>query len=135
MAALKIWVVLAFDFTGFYRILKFNQCDGNIFYKPINIQVRNMKAQRFEMQWDEETRLLAERAATLSGHTSLKAYVTQLIREDAPKVLSNYEHLKVTNENFDRFMAACQNPPKPSNKLLKATKALAQEGIWVETKI
>jgi len=94
-----------------------------------------MKAQRFEMQWDDETRLLAERAASLSGHTSLKAYVTQLIREDAPKVLSNYEHLKVTNENFDRFMATCQTPPKPSNKLLSTTKALAQEGIWVETKI
>lgn len=94
-----------------------------------------MKAARFEMQWDDETRLLAERAATLSGHTSLKAYVTQLIRENAPKVISNYEHLQITNENFSRFVAACDNPPKPSNKLLNKVKALATEGIWVETKI
>jgi uncharacterized protein (DUF1778 family) len=92
------------------------------------------KAQRYEMQWDEETRLLAERAASASGYTTLKAYVTHLIREDAPKVLSEYAQLAVTNANFDRFMSACQNPPKPSDKLIKAAQVLTKEGIWIETK-
>lgn len=94
-----------------------------------------MKTQRYEMQWDDETRLLAERAASAAGYTNLKAYVTHLIREDAPKVLSQYAQLKVTNDNFERFMNACQNPPKPSPKLLSAAKSIATDGIWVETKI
>lgn len=92
------------------------------------------KLQRYEMQWDEETRLLAERAASAGGYANLKAYITHLIREDAPKVLSQYEQLKVTNQNFERFIAACGNPPKPSQKVIDAAKRLATEGLWVETK-
>ena len=94
-----------------------------------------MKAQRYEMQWDTDTRVLAERAASAGGYANLKAYITHLIREDAPKVLSQYEQLKMTNQNFERFMAACENPPKPSKKIANAAKRLATEGLWVETKI
>lgn len=93
-----------------------------------------MKAQRYEMQWDEETRILAERAASAGGYANIKAYLTHLIREDAPRVLSQYAQLKVTNENFERFMDACNNPPKPGSKLIKVAKAKAKDGIWIETK-
>lgn len=94
-----------------------------------------MKAQRYEMQWDDETRLLVERAALAGGYANIKAYITHLIREDAPKVLSRYEQLKVTNQNFERFMDACENPPKPSKKIVDAAKRLTTEGLWVETKV
>lgn len=92
------------------------------------------KPQRYEILWDEETRLLAERAALAGGHSNIKAYLTHLIREDAPKLLARYEQLKVTSENYDRFMAACNNPPKPPAKLKAAANKLAKDGIWIETK-
>ena len=48
------------------------------------------KPVRYEMQWDEETYALAERAARASGLTSIKAYVTQLVKQHAPEVLEAY---------------------------------------------
>ncbi len=93
------------------------------------------KAQRYEIQWDEETRILAERAASAAGYANIKAYLTHLIREDAPRVLSQYAELKVTSENFERFMAACQNPPTVGSKLQDVAKSMAKDGIWIETKI
>lgn len=93
------------------------------------------KAQRYELQWDEETRILAERAAWTAGYSNIKAYLTNLIREGAPKQLAKHEQLKVSFANYERFMAACSTPPKPSNKLITAAQKLAKDGIWVETKI
>ena len=87
------------------------------------------KTLRYEMQWDEETYELAERAARASGLTSIKAYVTQLVRQNAPEVLEAYSTIKLTNAQFDAFCDACDNPPAPTDKLCKAAKALDQEGF------
>ncbi len=92
------------------------------------------KAQRYEIQWDEDTRLLAERAAAAAGYANVKAYLTHLVRQDAPKVLSEYAQIKMSLENFERFMTACQTAPAPSARLLKAARTIAAEGIWIETK-
>lgn len=92
------------------------------------------KAQRYEIRWDEDTRILAERAAYAAGYTSINAYITHLILQDAPRVLSQYAELKVTSENFERFMAAYQNPPKVGSKLQDVAKSMAKDGIWIETK-
>lgn len=92
------------------------------------------KAQRYEIRWDEDTRVLAERAAYAAGYTSIKAYITHLIRQDAPRILSQYAELTVTSENFERFMVSSQNPPKVGSKLQDAAKLLAKDGIWLETK-
>jgi len=47
------------------------------------------KPVRYEMQWDEETYALAERAARASGLTSIKAYVTQLVKYWKPTAVFN----------------------------------------------
>jgi uncharacterized protein (DUF1778 family) len=94
-----------------------------------------MALKRYEIEMDEETRTLAERATSAGGYATMKAYLTHLIRENAPKVISEYAQLKVTNENFDRFMEACKTPPTPSAKLMKVAKSIAQDGIWVEAKV
>ena len=52
---------------------------------------------RYEMQWDEETHMLAERAARASGLTSVKAYVTQLVKQHAPEVLKAYNVIQLDN--------------------------------------
>ena len=87
------------------------------------------KILRYEMQWDEETYALAERAARASGLTSIKAYVTQLVKQHAPEVLEAYRNIQLTNAQFDAFCEACDNPPAPTSKLRKAAGALDQEGL------
>lgn len=87
------------------------------------------KVLRYEMQWDEETYALAERAAQASGLTSIKAYVTQLVKQHAPEVLENYSRTQLTNAQFDAFFDACDNPPAPTAKVRKAAQALDQEGL------
>lgn len=87
------------------------------------------KVLRYEMQWDEETHVLAERAARASGLTSIKAYVTQLVKQHAPEVLEAYSTVQLSNEQFDTFCKACDHPPTPTAKLRKAAKVLDQEGF------
>ncbi len=87
------------------------------------------KVLRYEMQWDEETYALAERAARAAGLTSIKAYVTQLVKQHAPEVLEAYSSTQLTNAQFDAFCRACDNPPMPTTKLRKAAQALDQEGF------
>lgn len=87
------------------------------------------KPVRYEIQWDEETYALAERAAGASGLTSIKAYVTQLVKQHAPEVLEAYSSAQLTNAQFDAFCEACDNPPAPSAKLRRAAQALDQEGF------
>lgn len=92
------------------------------------------KVLRYEMQWDEETYVLAERAARASGLTSIKAYVTQLVKQHAPEVLEAYSSTQLTNDQFDAFCAACDNPPAPTPKLRQAAHALDQEGFVLNAK-
>ncbi len=89
---------------------------------------------RFEMQWDEETHILAERAAHASGLGSIKAYLTQLVKQNAPGVLEEYANIQLTNAQFDAFCQACENPPAPSEKIRKAAEALDQEGFKLNAK-
>lgn len=88
------------------------------------------KVLRYELQWDEETHTLAQRAARAAGFNSIKAYVTQLVRRDAPEVLETYDKIILTNEQFDAFCEVCENPPEPSPKIRKAAKALDEKGFF-----
>ena len=88
-----------------------------------------LKISRYETQWEEENHALAERAARASGLTSIKAYVTQLVKQHAPEVLEAYSSIQLTNAQFDAFCEACDNPPAPTDKLRKAAQALDQEGF------
>jgi len=87
------------------------------------------KVKRYEIQWDNETYELAERAAHASGLTSIKAYVTQLVKQHAPEVMAAHNSIQLTNAQFDAFCEACDNPSTPSDKIRKAAEALDQEGF------
>jgi uncharacterized protein (DUF1778 family) len=87
------------------------------------------KVIRYEMQWDAQTHALAERAAHASGLGSVKAYVTHLVRQHSPAVLLAQQTIQLSNEQFDAFCQACDQPASPSARLLKAAKALDEEGL------
>lgn len=77
------------------------------------------KTIHFNIQWDEETHHLAERAALASGFENINAYIINLVQKD---VLEVPNRITLSNAQFDNFIKVCENPPEPSVKLRKATK-------------
>ena len=83
---------------------------------------------RIEARVDEEIKKLAERAAALSG-MSLTDYLVKLIREDAPNAIKINSEIVISNQDFDKFIALCDTPPKLSKKIIDAAKQLDDEGF------
>lgn len=86
------------------------------------------KTERVEARFLPEIKQLAERAALANGMT-LTDYLAKLVREDAPKTLSAYSEIQLTNQQFDQFMHSCQATQKPSKAILEAAKRLDEEGF------
>lgn len=82
---------------------------------------------RIDIRMDSETRQLAERASAASGR-SMTQYLTQLIREDAPKVLEEVSNIRLTNEQFDNFMEVCSKSVPLSDKIKRTAHKLETEG-------
>jgi uncharacterized protein (DUF1778 family) len=86
--------------------------------------------ERIDMRVDEETKQMAERAAAALGCASLTEFITRLIRENAPAILERQASIQLTNEQFDHFMAVCQDETrKPGARILAAAKRLDDEGF------
>jgi uncharacterized protein (DUF1778 family) len=87
------------------------------------------KIQRYEVQWDTETHALAERAAAAAGYSSIKAYLGQLVREDAARVLSQQQQVKLTHTQFEHFARLCETTQTPGEKLKQAARDLDTKGF------
>jgi len=87
-----------------------------------------IRRERIDMRVDHNVKQLAERASAARG-ASVTEYISALIREDAPKILENEASIKLTNAQFDHFMAVCNDTEqKPSKRILDAAKRLDAEG-------
>jgi len=85
---------------------------------------------RMGMRLDNETKEMAERGSAASGCSSLTEYITALIRKDAPEAIKKHAAIEVSNQQFARFMAACEAPAaKPSKRILEAAHRLDEEGF------
>ena len=84
--------------------------------------------ERLEAKIQPETKRLAERAALVSGVT-LTDYLIKLIQEDAPKTLKAHTEIKLTNDQFDKFLSVCNSDRELSNELKTAAKLLDDEGF------
>ena len=86
--------------------------------------------QRIEMRLDLETKQIAERASAALGCSSLTEYITRLIRENSPKIIQQQTEIKLTNQQFDRFVAFCEDTTlESSSRLVKAAQRLDDEGF------
>lgn len=56
-------------------------------------------------------------------------YLTQLIREDAPKILEEVANIRLTNEQFDNFMRVCSQEEPISDKIKITASRLDEEGF------
>jgi uncharacterized protein (DUF1778 family) len=86
--------------------------------------------ERIDMRVNAETKLLAERAAAALGCASVTEYLTRLIHDSAPEVLQQRAAINLSNTQFDRFIAACQDEnATPSRRILEAAERLDREGF------
>jgi uncharacterized protein (DUF1778 family) len=86
--------------------------------------------QRIELRVDLETKQIAERASAALGCSSLTEYLTRLIRENSPQIIQQQTEIKINNQQFDRFIALCQDTAlEPSSRLVRAVKRLDEEGF------
>lgn len=84
---------------------------------------------RIEMRVDNEVKAMAERAAAALGCASLTEFMVRLVRENAPRILEQEAAIEVTNAQFDRFIALCEESSRePSAKILEAARRLDKEG-------
>lgn len=93
-------------------------------------QATSQRQERIDMRVDTETKVLAERASAVLGCRSVTEYLITLIRVNATKTLQEAATIQLTNQQFDSFNAACEDPNRqPSARLLAAAKALDEEGF------
>jgi uncharacterized protein (DUF1778 family) len=86
------------------------------------------KTERIEARFPSELKVLAERAALISGIT-LTDYLANLVRADAPKRLKSQNEIVLVNQQFDSFIKACETAPTPSKKLVETANRLDSEGF------
>jgi len=67
-------------------------------------------------------RLIIERAAAVYGAT-LNQFIVQTALDRAGEILEREETLRLSARDSQTFLAALENPPEPSAKLIDAMKA------------
>lgn len=86
--------------------------------------------QRINLRVPKDIKILAERASVASGCKSVTEYIISVIRECAPKTLQEAASIQLTNEQYDHFIAVCNDTNrKPSARILEAAKRLDEEGF------
>jgi len=78
---------------------------------------RELKRDRLELRLATSAKALIQRAMAVSGLTA-----GDLAYEGARRVLEDHERMVLTGANRDAFLAAVQNPPEPTDKLVAALR-------------
>lgn len=71
--------------------------------------MKNPDYKRYSLRWPAELHVLAEKAATIKGHESLKSYLIDLVENDARKTLEDYSIITLSVGEFDRFAKYLQD--------------------------
>lgn len=88
-----------------------------------------MATARLDMRLDQDIKEKAEKASALLGLRSLTEYVVRLMDEDATKVIAEHESITISDDVFDRFVAACESAKQPSQALRDAVTFTHEQGI------
>ncbi len=73
---------------------------------------------RINLRTSPEAKALIERAAALMG-TTVSGFMLQNAYEAARRVVSDNDTLMLSQDAFEAFVAACENPAKPNEALQK----------------
>ena len=88
-----------------------------------------MALARIDMRLDEEFKAKAEKASALLGMKSLTEYLTHLMNEDASKVITEHENIRLKSDVFDQFISACDKAKKPNKALKDAAAVVRKSGF------
>jgi uncharacterized protein (DUF1778 family) len=66
--------------------------------------ISKQDTKRYSLRWSAELHLLAQKAAVIKGHESLKSYLVELVEKDATKAVEDFTTIRLSDEDFDRFM-------------------------------
>ncbi len=73
---------------------------------------------RINLRTSPEAKALIERAAAIMGST-VSSFMLQNAYEAASRVVANNDTLMLSQEAFEAFIAACENPVEPTEALIK----------------
>ncbi|MCJ8274194.1 MAG: DUF1778 domain-containing protein [Psychrosphaera sp.] len=88
-----------------------------------------MTTARLDLRLDAEIKAKAEKASALLGLKSLTEYVVRLMDEDATKVVAAHQHITLEQDDFDRFITACDETKLPNQALLDAAAFAKAQGF------
>jgi uncharacterized protein (DUF1778 family) len=71
---------------------------------------------RINLRTSPEAKAMIERAATLMG-TTVSAFMLQHAYEAARRVVADNDTLLLSQQAFEAFVSACENPPEPNDAL------------------
>jgi uncharacterized protein (DUF1778 family) len=78
---------------------------------------RELKRERIELRVAPSAKLLIQRAMAVSGLTA-----GDLAYEGARRVLDEHERMVLVGADRDVFLAAVENPPEPTERLVAALR-------------
>ena len=81
---------------------------------------------RLDVRLNSKHKQMIEQAADLLGQTLSTFTVSTLVRE-AEQVIERFGVLRLSTRDRDAFLAALDNPPKPSARLRKAARDHARK--------
>lgn len=75
-----------------------------------------VESARINLRTSPEAKALIERAAALMG-TTVSGFMLQNAYEAARRVVEDNDTLVLSQEAFEAFIAACENPSEPNESL------------------
>jgi len=82
------------------------------------------EAARINLRTSPEVKALIERAAALMG-TTVSSFISQTMYETSQRVVAEQDTLTLSDRDRDAFLAALENPPKPTQALIDLMKLSA----------
>ena len=77
---------------------------------------RSAESARINLRTSPEAKALIERAAALMG-TTVSGFMLQNAYEAARRVVNDNDTLVLSQQAFEAFIAACENPSEPNEAL------------------
>ncbi len=73
---------------------------------------------RINLRTSPQAKALIERAAALTGAT-VSSFISQTMFEASARIVNQAEQITLSQEAFEAFVSACDNPPEPTPALIK----------------
>lgn len=90
--------------------------------------IKKASLERFEARINSDKKIILKNAADLSGRT-LTDFVIDSAYEAAKQVIQEHQQLHLSAKDRDIFIQALLNPPKPTDRLIKAVKKYKKDVV------